>query len=61
MHPDIDSVVLTDGERTLRYTHGPILPVEFHWPARHAARGLRAQIKLHNGETRHLAISGQWA
>lgn len=61
MHPDIDSFVLTDGEQTLRYAHGPILPLEFSWPARDARRGLRAQIALHNGETRHLAIGGQWA
>lgn len=61
MHPDIDSFVLTDGEQTLRYAHGPILPLEFSWPARDATRGLRAQIALHNGETRHLAIGGQWA
>jgi len=61
MHPDIDSFLLTDGEQTLRYAHGPILPVEFHWPARLVTGGLRAQIVLHTGETRQIVISGQWA
>jgi type VI secretion system protein ImpL len=61
MHPDIDSFMLTDGEQVVRYAHGPILPVEFHWPSRSAARGLRAQIVLHNGEIRHFTLTGQWA
>lgn len=61
MHPDIDSFILTDGEQTLRYAHGPILPVEFRWPARAAKSGLRAQVVLHNGEIRHVSVAGQWA
>lgn len=61
MHPDIDSFMLTDGVQTLRYAHGPILPVEFRWPAHTAKSGLRAQVVLHNGETRHVSITGQWA
>ncbi|MEA5206373.1 ImcF-related family protein [Enterobacter mori] len=61
MHPDIDSFMLTDGVQTLRYAHGPILSIEFRWPARTAKSGLRAQVVLHNGETRHVSVAGQWA
>jgi type VI secretion system protein ImpL len=61
LHHNIAYFTLTDGVETLRYGHGPIQSVEFHWPPQSAARVLRAQITLHSGETREVEIAGQWA
>ena len=61
MHPDIDSFVLTDGEHVLRYAHGPLRSVDFHWPGAAVAGEVRAQIVLKNGEIQQQVFRGRWA
>ncbi|NJQ21806.1 hypothetical protein HCO69_19540 [Pantoea sp. LS15] len=61
MHPDIDSFVLTDGDQVLRYAHGPLRPVNFHWPGSAATGEVQAQIVLKNGETQSRVFRGRWA
>lgn len=61
MDPEIDRFILSDGAVTLEYSHGPLHPVVFTWPAAQVTSGVIARIILRDGTERRMMFRGAWA
>lgn len=62
MDPAITRLQLQFDEATAEYSHGPVMPLFFHWPAGRAANPIRISARPAQKEaTSELALDGPWS
>ena len=62
MDPAITRLQLQFDEATAEYSHGPVMPLFFHWPGGRAANPIRISARPAQKEaTSELALDGPWS